>query len=166
MTGSGRWLAWQVVLLLAAGTVVAHGLHLSITKAEASENEITGKLTLNKLDFVEALDQWSNDTKIYELTPEAFESLTLRYMKRHLKVEANGSMDLKLEIVDAGQGKETMWLAFKFTSSEKLESIKVENRVLFGAFPDQGNVFEVKSEKGKQSHLFRVDAPTATFELN
>jgi hypothetical protein len=145
--------------------VGAHGLHLSIGKAEVTETAITGKMTFNKLDFVEALDQWNEQVQIYELTPEDFERLTLKYMKRHFKVEANGSADLKLEITSAGQGKETLWMAFRFASEDTLKTIKVEHRVLFGAFPDQGNVLEVKSKKGKESHLFRVDSQTAVFEF-
>lgn len=157
---------WVVALFSAIGVEVgAHGLHLSIGKAEVAETEITGKVTLNKLDFVEALDQWNNETKIYELTPEEFEKLTLRYMKRHFKIEANGVTDLKLDITEAGQGKETMWMAFRFVSDDTIRTIRVEHRLLFNTFPDQGNVLEVKSKKGKESHLFRVDSPTAVFEF-
>lgn len=155
-----------LVLPLLLGTLaVGHGLHLSIGKSEATDTALTGKLVFNKLDFVEALDQWDSDRPIYELTPEDFEKLTLRYMKRHFKVEANGARDLKLEITEAGTGKETMWLAFRFASPETLRQIRVEHRVLFDVFPDQGNVLEVRWGKGRESHLFRVDDPFRVFQL-
>lgn len=146
--------------------VASHGLHLSIGKVEVGETEVVGKLTFNKLDFVEALDQWDSATPIYELTPEAFEKLTLRYMKRHFKVEANGATDLRLEITKAGQGEETLWMGFRFASSDTLKQIKVEHRALFGIFPDQANVLEVKAGGRKQTHMFRVDSPTAIFKLD
>jgi hypothetical protein len=63
---------------------------------------------------------------------EDLEKLTLRDMKRHFKVKANGAVDLKLEIRGAGQGKETMWMRFKFASADSIEQIKVEHRMLFG----------------------------------
>ena len=154
-----------VVMCLVSVGIGAHGLHLSIGKGDATATTLTGKLVFNKLDFIEALDQWINETPIYELTPEAFEKLTLRYMKRHFKVEANGKTDLKLEITEAGQGNETMWMQFRFQSPDTLRQIKVENRVLFGAFPDQGNVLEVTSTAGKQRHLFRANAATVVYEF-
>jgi hypothetical protein len=154
-----------VALLLAAGWVGAHGLHLSIGKAVLDATTLTGKLVFNGGDFVEALDAWSNEIQIHELTAEDLEKLTLRYMKRHFKVEANGAIDLKLEITQAGQGKETIWMKFKFASADSIQQIKVEHRVLFGSFPDQGNVLEVKAPGGKQSHLFKVDSPVAVFKL-
>ena len=143
----------------------AHGLHISLGKAEVTEAGISGKITLNKLDFVEAIDQWDSDTPIYELTPEEFEKLTLRYMKRHFKVEGNGRTDLKLVIKEAGQGMDTMWLTFRFLSKRPLETIRVEHRVLFNVFPDQANVLAVTSGKGKESFLFRVDQPVKVFSV-
>ena len=159
------WFVFTTGFVCSANVVHSHGLHLSIGKSEATATTLTGKLVFNKVDFVEALDRWNNETQIYELTPEALEKLTLRYMKRHFKVEANGTTDLKLEITQAGQGKETMWMKFRFASEDTLKQIKVEHSVLFGAFPDQGNVLEVKTPQGKQSHLFRLDAPIAVFKF-
>ena len=52
----------------------------------------TGKLVFNRVDFLEPLDQWIHETRIDELTPESLEKLTLRYMKRHFKVDANGTI--------------------------------------------------------------------------
>ena len=147
-----------------AGALAAHGLHLSIGKSEVDGNTLTGKLVFNKLDFIEALDQW-DEKPIYEFSPEEFEKLTLKYMKRHFKVEANGATDLKLEITKAGQGNDTMWMEFRFAAKEPFEQIRVEHRVLFAAFPDQGNVLEVKGPSGKESHLFRVDSPIYVYKF-
>ena len=152
-------------LFLLVGWAYAHGLHLSIGKVDLEATTFSGKLVFNRDDFIEALDSWNNEIPIHELTPEDLEKLTLRYMKRHFKVEANGTTDLKLEITEAGQGKESLWMKFNFASTDSLRKIKVEHRVLFGSFPDQGNVLEVKASGAKQSHLFKIDSPVAEFEL-
>jgi hypothetical protein len=159
------WLLFGVWLNLSSGEVSAHGLHLSIGKAELGATAFTGKMVFNRDDFVEALDRWNNEIQVHDLTPEALERLTLRYMKRHFKVEANGTSDLKLEITKAGEGKDTIWMRFRFGSSDSIKQIKVEHRVLFGAFPDQGNVLEVKTEAGKESHLFKIDSPIVVFKF-
>ncbi|HCK09621.1 hypothetical protein MK139_00890 [bacterium] len=148
-----------------ASVLHAHGLHLSIGKSEVVGKTFTGKLVFNKLDFIEALDQWNPDQPLYELDPEGFEKLTLRYMNRNFKVEANGLRDLKLEITEAGQDTDSLWLKFRFESTTALEQIRVEHRLLFAAFPGQGNVLEVRSRKGKQNHLFRVDSPAKVFKF-
>ena len=153
------WLAFS------AATICAHGLHLSIGKAALEATAFTGKLVFNRDDFVEALDRWNNEIQVHDLTPEALERLTLRYMKRHFKVEVNGTSDLKLEITKAGEGNDTIWMRFRFDSSDSIKQIKVEHRVLFGAFPDQGNVLEVKTGGGKESHLFKIDSPVAVFKF-
>lgn len=162
---SRRVIAILCLWLSLATVVTSHGLHLSIGKAEVAEKTISGKMTFNKMDFIEALDQWDADRPIYELSPEEFERLTLLYMKRHFKVEANGSRDLRLSITGASQGNETLSLMFEFSSNDTLREIRVEHRVLFGVFPDQGNVLEVTSESGRKSHLFRLDSPIAVFKL-
>ena len=48
-----------------ASVLHAHGLHLSIGKSEVVWKTFTGKLVFNKLDFIEALDQWNPDQPIY-----------------------------------------------------------------------------------------------------
>jgi hypothetical protein len=92
--------------VFSAAGIGAHVLHLSIGKGSLEAIAFTGKLVFNRDDFVEALDRWNNEIQVYALPPEALERLTLRYMKHHFKVEANGKSDLKLEITEAGEGND------------------------------------------------------------
>jgi|TARA_B110000116_G_scaffold263131_1_gene269233 hypothetical protein len=54
-------------------------------------------------------------------------------------------------------------MRFRIGSSDSIKQIKVEHRVLFGAFLDQGNVLEVKTGGGKESHLFKIYSQVAVF---
>ncbi len=158
-----------LVLALSIGTflwvsVEAHGLHISFGKSELTERIFTGKVVFNKLDFQDALSRWNDQTPLIDLTTDERAGLTLRYLKRHLKARANGRQDLKLELVEQGAGVQTIWFRFRFESGEPIDWLQVEHRSLFAAFPDQGNVLEVKSGSKTMNHLFRPSAPAHRFD--
>ena len=142
----------------------AHGLHISFGKSVLTERVFTGKVVFNKLDFQDALSRWNDRTPLMDLASDERSGLILRYFKRHLKASANGQRDLKLEIVEQGAGAQTIWFRFRFESKEPIDWLRVEHRALFAAFPDQGNVLEVKSGEKTMNHLFRPTAPAYRFD--
>ena len=144
-----------IISLLFLNINVFHSIHISYGEASLKEDEIYGRITFYKDDFILALKNWKG-TALKNLNNKEFDLLKLEYLQNHFTLVANQNKKLMLLLTGNNEDESSIWFTFKFISNEKIESLEMKYNVLINEFNDQMNLLNISSSSGDQSLIFNA----------
>lgn len=150
-------------LLLNTYVMIFHSIHISYGEAIVSGNEMSGKITFYKDDFMKALKKL-NSNSLRNLTDKQFDEMKLKYLRDHLAVYADGR-ELTLTITHNNENESSIWFNFKFTYAGEINTIEIKNNSLIEEFSDQMNLLNISSSSSDQSLIFTDGKQKQKIEL-
>lgn len=164
---------FRILLLLLVFPLVsatsAHKFYVSITKVEYVKEkksiQIIAKIFID--DIEDALQQRydasiSLDTK--KETKAADEDVE-NYILSKLKINVNGK-PVKLSYIGKEYDTDMLVAYIEVTNIPELNTIEIENKILFEMFPEQQNIIHLKTAESRKSLILEKDEPSGTLRFN
>ena len=152
-----------VAVLAAAMPAEAHPIYIGRVRAALSDTALSGRLSVNRLDFLQALEAELGDG-LFGLPRHQLDHLSCRYLQGHLRAVVDGDT-LALAIERAGQERDEVWFDFAFPAPAAPRLLTLEVTVLFELFPEQRNLLELTTPRGLKRHVFAPARPVLVQEV-
>jgi len=126
--------------------LLPHPFHVSICEIDHDEKtnalQITHRIFLDDLE--EGLNAFYNE-KLDLLNPkdsDKINRLVEDYLSTRFTVIVNGKVK-KIDYLGNEMGKDVMWCYMEITKVKKVNTIEIEDKILFEAFDNQSNIIHV-----------------------
>ena len=146
-----------------SGGAIAHPLYIGRVAATLGDSALRGRLSVNRLDFLEALATAHGD-RLFGLSRPQLDSLAAQYLRGHLAAVADGDT-LALAIEGTGQERDEVWFHFTFAAARPVALLALEVTVLFELYPEQRNLLELTTPLGVHRHVFSPSRPILVQEV-
>ncbi len=123
-----------------------HPFHVSICEIDHDEKtnalQITHRIFLDDLE--EGLNAFYNENLdlLNPKDPDKINRLVEDYLSSRFAVIVNGKVK-KIDYLGNEMGKDVMWCYMEITKVKKVNTIEIEDKVLFEAFDNQSNIIHV-----------------------
>jgi len=123
-----------------------HPFHVSICEIDHDEKtnalQITHRIFLDDLE--EGLNAFYNENLdlLNPKDPDKINRLVEDYLSSRFAVIVNGKVK-KIDYLGNEMGKDVMWCYMEITKVKKLNTIEIEDKVLFETFDNQSNIIHV-----------------------
>jgi len=123
-----------------------HPFHVSI--CEINYDEKTHALQITHRIFLDDLEEGLNASykeSLDLLNPKdlnKINNLVEDYLSSRFTVIVNGKVK-KIDYLGNEMGKDVMWCYMEITKVKKVDTIEIEDKILFEAFDDQSNIIHV-----------------------
>jgi len=126
--------------------LLLHPFHVSICEIDHDQKtnalQITHRIFLDDLE--EGLNAFYNENLdlLNPKDPNKINRLVEDYLSSRFAVIVNGKVK-KIDYLGNEMGKDVMWCYMEITKVKKVNSIEIEDKVLFEVFDDQSNIIHV-----------------------
>jgi len=148
-------------------SLLLHPFYLSITAIDYNEQahrvEISARIFY---DDLEAALKDARDLKIDLINPtdkSATDSLLSAYFLDHLRLSVNGK-PVSVRYVGYEIDEDVAWCFLEAVNINRVERLRIDNRILFDHFPKQSNILHVTAYGKRQSTKLDNPERTAVFE--
>ena len=151
-----------LVLLTTTLSFTAHKFYVSITKIEyAEDKESLQIITKLFIDDIEDVLQARYDKTLImggESEPEAVGTYLEQYVLQKLEVEVNGT-SVEFHYLGHEYDNDVVKTFIEVKGVTELNSITVQNKMLFELFEEQQNIVHIKRYKKRKSLVLDADNP-------
>ena len=148
-------------------SLLLHPFYVSITAIDYNEQahrvEISARIFY---DDLEAALKDARDLKIDLINPtdkSATDSLLSAYFLDHLRLSVNGK-PVSVRYVGYEIDEDVAWCFLEAVNINRVERLRIDNRILFDHFPKQSNILHVTAYGKRQSTKLDNPERTAVFE--
>ena len=144
-----------------------HPFYVSITSVDYNEQahrvEISSRIFF---DDLEAALKDGRDLKIDLINPtdkSATDSLLATYFGNHFRLWVNGK-PVPVHYIGYEIDADVAWCFLEAVNIDRVEKLRIDNRILFDHFPKQSNILHVTAYGKRQSTKLDNPERTAVFE--
>ena len=166
-----KFLRISLFLLIVTTTLsfTTHKFYVSITKIEyAEEKETLQIITKLFIDDIEDVLQARYDKSLImggESEPEAVGAYLEQYVLQKLEIEVNGA-PVKFHYLGHEYENDVVKTFIEVKGVNELNSISVQNKMLFELFEEQQNIVHIKRYKKRKSLVLDTDNPKGLLNFN
>ena len=159
-----KFLRISLLLIVLSTTLsfTAHKFYVSITKIEYAEDKAALQIiTKLFIDDIEDVLQARYDKSLImggKSEPEAVRTYLEQYVMQKLEIEVNGT-PVKLQYLGHEYDNDVVKTFIEVKGVTELNSISVQNKMLFELFEEQQNIVHIKRYKKRKSLVLDADNP-------
>ncbi len=140
-----------------------HPFYVSLTDIKINSNQSVIEWSQRVfIDDIEAALSKNQNTQISlakEIESKKAENLVIQYFQKHTSIIVNG-VNLPLRWLGYEREEDVLWIYMETNFSEKIDEIKVRNRILMDDFPTQQNIINIYKGKKPTSQILTKENDT------
>jgi hypothetical protein len=140
-----------------------HPFYVSLTDIKINSNQSVIEWSQRVfIDDIEAALSKNQNTHISlskEIESKKAENLVRQYFQKHTSIIVNG-VNLPLRWLGYEREEDVLWIYMETNFSEKIDEIKVRNRILMDDFPAQQNIINIYKGKKPTSQILTKENDT------